>query len=282
MDKYVISAMKRELKRNQSLIDWMDSFENPHPCHALEVKRNNGRLYYYLSQRVDGKKKRIYLGKGDSPKVRRVIAGRFRKERLRILEENNEVLTKALKEYQRDDRDAVYAHLPAVYATAGREFFIDKRYEELRAWAREEYEKNDLPFPEKEHYTCDHTRVRSKGEVIWYDLLYAAGIPFRYDCVLYYYDDTGLKKRVCPDFMIKCYDGTILIIEHLGYMSEDWYSNDFGTKCKYYLKEGYVLGRNFFVTSDDMKGGTDACAIASLVRHVEELFYYGVPDIEKD
>ena len=40
-----------------------------------------------------------------------------------------------------------------------------------------------------------------------------------------------------------------------------------------YLREGYVLGVSFFVTSDDASGGTSSDAIWQLAELVQERFY---------
>ena len=83
----------------------------------------------------------------------------------------------------------------------------------------------------------------------------------------------GEKRQFCPDFVIRCLDGTIIIIEHLGRLHDLRYAMNFAEKCNWYIQNGYVLGKNYFVTSDDVNGGTDSRAILKVVEKVERLFY---------
>jgi hypothetical protein len=167
----------------------------------------------------------------------------------------------------------VNAKLPAQCRGFLKEHFVDERLEELKAWAAENYEQNTHKYSEAVFYACDGTRVRSKGEVIIYNLLYAIGIPFRYDALIYVTDDWGRRIKISPDFLIQCYDGTFIIIEHLGGLKSPDYCSSFATKCRQYLNEGYVLGENLFLTSDDKSGGIDAEAVAAIIDLVERRFY---------
>ena len=67
-------------------------------------------------------------------------------------------------------------------------------------------------------------------------------------------------------------DGSFLIGEHLGMLWEDEYLRRQAEKIQMYLREGYVLGVSFFVTSDDASGGTSSDAIWQLAELVQERF----------
>ena len=135
------------------------------------------------------------------------------------------------------------------------------------------YSGGFYPFPDAEIYAEDGTRMRSKGECIWYNLLRKRGILFRYDCAVTFVDQYGKRKTWYPDFMILCFDGTIILIEHLGGMGDLSYAMDFGEKSYWYFQEGFILGKNYFVTSDDLNYGTDSQMIARHVDRIEEMFY---------
>ena len=51
------------------------------------------------------------------------------------------------------------------------------------------------------------------------------------------------------------------------------YAMDFGEKSYWYFQEGFILGKNYFVTSDDLNYGTDSQMIARHVDRIEEMFY---------
>ena len=130
-----------------------------------------------------------------------------------------------------------------------------------------------MPFPESENYAKDGTRLRSKGECIWYNLLQERGILFRLDCALELCDKQGNQKTLYPDFLIQCLDGSFIIVEHLGYMGDLSYAIGFGEKSYWYFQDGFVLGRNYFATSDEPGFGTNSQMIALLVDRIEEMFY---------
>ena len=150
---------------------------------------------------------------------------------------------------------------------------FDQRYEEIRKWAEAPYSKNTHPFPKAEIYAKDGTRVRSKGECIWYNLMLERGILFRYDCAIEIVDRYGNTKTLYPDFLILCFDGTFILIEHLGRVGDLAYAMDFGEQSYWYFQEDFILGKNYFVTSDDPDYGTDSQMIARLVDCIEEMFY---------
>lgn len=163
--------------------------------------------------------------------------------------------------------------MPKVYRMAARNSSFDQRYEEIKEWAEASYPKNTYPFPDAEIYAKDGTRLRSKGECIWYNLLLERGILFRYECAVTIADQYGKRKTCHPDFLILCFDGTLILIEHLGGMGDLSYAMDFGEKSYWYFQKGFILGKNYFVTSDDPNHGTDSQMIARHVDRIEEMFF---------
>ena len=115
--------------------------------------------------------------------------------------------------------------------------------------------------------------MRSKGECIYYNMLQEYLLPFVYDCYKEFTGERGETRRFCPDFLIRCLSGRLIIIEHLGRLDDLSYAIDFGKKCYWYIQSGFVLGKNFFVTSDDVYGGTDSRAILEVVEKVTAMFY---------
>jgi hypothetical protein len=183
------------------------------------------------------------------------------------------LLEKLTQDYKEYNHEAIITALPSSYRTILNEDFNNERYEELKRWANEDYTKNDAPFPDSEIYLKDGRRVRSKGECIHGNILIDMGIPFRYDSIITITDRNGNTKRLSPDFLIQCFDRLLVIIEHLGRLFDKRYALDFGEKCYWYLQAGFIPGKNFFVTSDDIHGGTDSQAIWEVAKAIERLFY---------
>lgn len=268
-----IEAIKAEERRIQRFVDLSD-ISRASNRGSLALQKKGQRVYAYERWQKKGcSARRKYLGKLDSTAVRELFSIRFKAQRLARLEHNQKLLLKLAQQYQPYDFNSVVDDMPLAYQAAAKANCFDQRYEELRAWAEADYPKNTYPFFESENYAADGTRLRSKGECLLYNLLQGRGILFRNDCELEIVDKNGRKKKLCPDFLIQCFDGTLIIIEHLGKMGEYGYSMDFGERCYWYFQEGFVLGKNFFVTSDDPYHGTDSHMIARIVDRIEELFY---------
>ena len=195
------------------------------------------------------------------------------RRRLKESTEEKNLIEKVMQGYQDYSYDAVMSALPASYRALADEDFNNKRYEEIKAWANEDYPVNEMPFPDAEIRTQYGRRVRSKGECLHLNILAELGIPVRYDSLMTFKDQNGETKTLSPDIVIQCFNRSLLIIEHLGRLSNLGYAMNFGEKCHWYHQGGFVLGKNFFVTSDDKYGGTDTQAIWQVALEVERLFY---------
>lgn len=261
-----------EQKRIQRLIDLSRSGSTGRG--HLKIQKQGSRIYAYERFHNKGKPEHtVYLGPLDSAPVRELVSIKFQEQRLSRLLQDQKLLQRIAKEYQQYDFNTVLSEMPRAYQIAARENSFNQRYEEVRKWANADYPKNPYPFPDAENYAEDGTRLRSKGECIFYNLMKGRGILFRYDCEIEIVDQHGNRKKLCPDFMILCLDGTLIIIEHLGKMGQLRYALDFGERCYWYFQEGYVLSKNFFVTSDDPNHGTDSRIIARVVDQIERMFF---------
>ena len=233
------------------------------------MERRGASSYCYERK---GKTKK-YLGKSDSEAAKAFVKGHYLAEKRKRLLVDSSLLEKLDQQYLDYDSESVFAALPYSYRSIAAEDFNDARYEELKQWANADYMKNQAPFSDAEIYAIDGTRVRSKGECLHYNILLGLGIPFRYDSIITITDGYGNIRNISPDFMIQNYDYTLTIIEHLGRLFDKRYAIDYGEKCYWYIQEGFIPGKNFFVTSDDISGGTDTQAIWEVANAVERRFY---------
>jgi len=279
-----MDAIKQEQRRIQKIIDLTASSLVGSPLGNLSLETRNGTFYCYSQKYSGGKRERHYVGTITSSAVQQLFYTRLQQERLKRLEFDNKLLTETERKYQNYDLSAVGAAMPKSYrqiaVQIGETFPIytgdilfDQRYQELKAWTTMDFEHNMAPFPEAENYARDGTRIRSKGECILYNLLQEFGILFRYDSVLIITDQNGRTKKVSPDFLIQCFDGSLIIIEHLGWLKDKGYAIDFGEKLYWYIQEGFLPGKNLFITSDDIYGGTDSQQILAVVKQVEQRFF---------
>ncbi|MDD6043052.1 MAG: hypothetical protein PUB87_04770 [Eubacteriaceae bacterium] len=123
------------------------------------------------------------------------------------------------------------------------------------------------------HETKSGVFVRSKSEVIIANTLTAYGIPF-------YYEErfgatTAGGKTIFPDFVIVLPDGSKIIWEHLGLLGKMSYCNSVAEKLNTYYENGYILGKNLILTSDDNYGNCSSRQIDEIIRtHILPLMGY--------
>ena len=263
-------SVKKELARIQRLIDLAPPQEED--SGSLHLKFSGQAVYCY-EEWYGQRKRKKYLGKLHSEPVNRHVGKRLQRERRKRLLHDEKLLQELLVSFLDYDYLSVARSLPSSYQKAIDRDCYDERYEELRRWAEADYPKNPYPFPEAEIYACDGTRMRSKGECLLYNILLQRGILFRSDCAITIVDQQGQRKQLCPDFLIQCFDGSFIVIEHLGGLTGLKYALDFGEKCYWYLQKGFVLGKNFFVTSDDLHHGTESQMMHDLADKIDRLFF---------
>ena len=117
------------------------------------------------------------------------------------------------------------------------------------------------------HKTANGISVRSKSEVIIANALFYQGIEFTYE------QDFTLKngKKLSPDFTIHCYNGRILIWEHLGLLSNKSYLKKWNYKKYEYERNGFIEGDNLLVTIDEDDGSIDSESVFKLAAKVKNL-----------
>ncbi|MDR1769409.1 MAG: AAA family ATPase [Hungatella sp.] len=108
--------------------------------------------------------------------------------------------------------------------------------------------------------TVDGTRVKSKSEVIVYNLLLASEKQPVYEQELHL---NGIT--VHPDFTLETNNGTVYW-EHLGMLGDYGYSKSWERKKKLYEKYGITQENgNLILSQDELTGGIDAQKIHSLI-----------------
>jgi len=111
------------------------------------------------------------------------------------------------------------------------------------------------------HRTSDSTPVRSKSEVIVYDVLVSEGLSVQYEKELTAKDGNPKNFRL-PDFTVR-HQGRTWYWEHLGMLDKASYEQDWKAKKKWYRDNGYW---DQVVTSEDHPGGFGGVVYADEIR----------------
>lgn len=267
-----ISYVKRALSEVNELLMQSDYNATKYTRGNVFRIKSRGHIYYVKELKIQGKRKRKYLGKIDSEKLKQEKEIQLSIERRKILLIDKKVLEDTLSKYIPCDKPTIEHRISPCLLNVECDFSFDLRMKGLYEWSNAYYEKNNMPFPDKVILTKDGTRMRSKDECTLYDLFKDAGVPFRNDCIMIFDDpfNPGHKIRKAPDFVIMTFSGKLIIVEHAGLLLKQSYAVSFTEKIQIYLYNGYVLGDNLFITSCDKDGGVN---VAALQRLVEEIIY---------
>ena len=134
--------------------------------------------------------------------------------------------------------------------------------QEDREWREKQYVKSDR-FPQHlTHRTGTGEMVRSKSEVIIYEMLLKYDIAFRYE-----WREFIDGYEVHPDFTIRRRDGKLFYWEHCGMMNQQNYVDRYHWKINLFEKNKIVLWDNLILTFDDPYGNIDVNMIESEIRN---------------
>lgn len=120
------------------------------------------------------------------------------------------------------------------------------------------------------HRTSDSTYVRSKSEVIVYDVLVSQGLSVQYEKPLTGKDGNPKNFRL-PDFTVN-YQGRTWYWEHLGMLDKASYKDDWELKKEWYRENGYW---EQVVTSEDHPGGIGGIVYADEIRATAQERIFG-------
>ena len=219
------------------------------------VKKKVGKYSYYdLQVWEEGKRKRTYVRKEEVERIQSQIeVRRHQEEELRGQKRYLEELRKCLRHFR-------------VKGEAVMESYEAERRESVRQDREKEAEREaarQKPYGEGCRYrTVRGEDVRSKSEQVIANLLYALGIPYRYE------PKVRLGKReVRGDFWLqsKVNPRREYYWEHYGMMEEEEYREKAAEKQREYRGNGYRVGKNLIETYED-KGGLDAQEIMNMLK----------------
>lgn len=199
------------LKRIDSVLERLREFEG---C-SLKVRHRKGATERYLVKYVDKKCVQTYLT--DDQTYHCLLNYRFFRTFRKLIIKNLRALESSITDYEEYNLDSIMRKLPATYRAITPEIESFFSLVDIEAWKNNLLEiKRQYPpsHPENLQFkTSDGTPVRSKSEVIIYEILLKHSFAFVYDAP-YRCADGSIKH---PDFTILKPDGRgVMLIEHDG------------------------------------------------------------------
>lgn len=263
----------RKMLQNQrmelaSLIKKISNHRSLKTNGFLLLRKQSGKTRFFMESEKGGAQK--YLGAGKQTEIDKLATKYYALELKKAAEKELKQLDKCLEvldsgnrdgKADRADIDIVYDSMPEAVRERTRPSVItDDGYAE--SWQKEKY----IKFAAKGNTRFQTKRgefVRSKSELIIANMLFDAGVPYRYEqaqalsvelMIAHHPDFCVLNKRTRQQF----------IWEHQGMMDDVAYCTEKIRMLSDYMSKGYFLGKNLlmtFETRDCPLGTADVNAI---------------------
>ncbi len=271
MDSFM-ELIKDQIKITEMLIDAYSNNIEPNLNGTLTYKLRYNQLQYYLLTSVKRKgetrRKETFLGHADSPQVQQYKSDRFYRESVKRLKHNLNTLKRAEKTYQDYSPEYIQKKLPNAYRELPERCYADPIYEELRLQIENKRNSNPKEFPRVANVTVTGQQVRSKGEVIIFNLLTSHGVPFQYEEPIKLINAEGISVTTHPDFVITTAARKKIYWEHFGLLEKEDYYESFCSKIKLYHHNGITLGDNLIATADKAGGTMNSQYIDQMIKHL--------------
>ena len=273
------TIIKTELQTMQNIYETLEStIQKNTESKKITVKQYNknniGQLYifstaggavYHQRRYENGVRVSHKLGRDDNAEVIKIKQKVFDKEVVRRLRKNIDLLRSIEGKFLPYDPDSIDKKLGEVYRDHTGLVNKAPGIVDLVEWKKIN-KRNGYPLTGDNNVAVDGMDTRSKSELIVYGILKGYALVIKYDMEIKLKDETGQIVTVCPDFVILCDDGSLIIIEHLGLLDKDDYLENALRRIHLYLINGYKLNENLFLTADYAKGKINAQAVDELVR----------------
>ena len=261
LNYHIINDLHKEKTRLEKLkANALRTIKNA-PEGTVLIKLCNNTPQFY--QRTAPKDKcGSYIPVAERDKAVQLVQKRYLERLCDAAEKQLKAIDRFLQQYDRDALKKVF-----ISENETRRRFIipaelpDEIYFPL--WQAYEYERKGFLEGDKQHFSKKHERVRSKSEAMIADALYAAGIPYRYECPL-----EVNRRTIHPDFTIlRPYDRKIFYWEHLGKIDDAAYMKRNFFRIRDYESDGIFPGDQLILTGETEEMPLNNIIIEQVIRH---------------
>ena len=223
------------------------------------VSRKQNRKTFYCQ--ATGKAKERYISKNDTVLIKALIQKGYLKAVLKSAKRELAALEKMIKAYPDDLPEEQFDKLPEDRKLIATPIILGNE-KDARKWMDAPYTRKPFKKGSPVFMTMRGERVRSKSEMIIADRLYAAGIPYRYECPLM----VG-NKVIHPDFsMLRMSDGKVIYHEHCGKMDDPGYVDDLVDRVNNYNQAGIIQGDRLTFSFETAANPLDVRLIEKLIN----------------
>ncbi|MBQ1391586.1 MAG: hypothetical protein IIY82_07530 [Firmicutes bacterium] len=251
------------------------------PQGILRVNRNGKTKSYSLrvpdqgaSDEKEKKTKCVYLGEEGSSEVRWFVAGRVAKEAIKKVDAQLNTLKETAARLQPLDLQQVFTELPKKYQglideKRFKEYIDDEILKRLSVDLTARYH-NSRRIASPANTTVNGTPVRSKNELLVWDLIERTGMPFDYEPIIYLEDVDEIVQK-SPDYKVMSRTGMTVNVEVWGKLDDPEYLEDNINKLSLYHRNNIDLGDNLLVICSHQNGSLNCYSALKLLQAVAEM-----------
>lgn len=254
-----LSMLRHRYKALNEMVIEAKSRVKKAPPGMLHFYKRGAKMVYY--HRTDKKEKTgKFIGNYETDIVRKLAQKYYDEKFIKLATKEISLLKRLIDKYDNTKTDSIYHNLdsliqelitPAVYTAA----------DYAKEWDTIQFTGNSYPF-DKEFYTDNDERVRSKSELIIANMLKKNGITYKYECPL----EIDYYNTIYPDFtIIHPITGKTVYWEHLGMMDNADYSYNAFKKIEKYENNGIFLGKNLIISAESSEEPLNVKTIQQLI-----------------
>ncbi len=222
----------------------------------------NGMVYHLKAKNRDGSYTSRKLGDENNPEVIKYKQMRFNKQLRKILEDNKKLLLGIAGRYSSYEPDDVDNALDMIYRDSTGLVNKNPGMMSDEEWQAMPYESNiDYSFGNNPNIAYDGQEVRSKSEIILYNLVGMLGIPRHYEEDIGLLNEAGQKVYKNADLHLRDKHMKKVALEHLGRVTDTRYVENAVHKIRLYVMNGYVLNDTLLLTADNAEGKLDSYGV---------------------
>ena len=266
---YFKETLQQEIEHIKFLIHSMESLSFPHYSGTMVCKFTGGQFRYYrqLINKQTQKRTQQPIGTSENIEVINRKKIKYIKTLLKKLNTNLILLETVYPKFQEYEPEKIIEQMSSSYRDIDEvNYPTNNQDNQTKPTLNFKSENINYPLKNTANITVTGQYVRSKGEVIIYNLLTSYGIPFIYEHAIKLETKEGQIVTRYPDFEIKL--TRPLYWEHFGYLDDGNYSESVRNKLQLYHRNRITIGDNLILTSDRIDGTINSQMIDEIIRNI--------------
>lgn len=239
-------------------------------CLAYANTKGKTEYEHRSVHRKNQKRSSVRLGDDKHPKVIQIKQNAYDIALRSNLTKDHRMIRNFLNHYNGSRPEDVERHLKPIYID--RTGLVDKNrlFTQQLNWGKQNCDSQENTDNPNLHIASDGTKIRSKSELIIYDLLKNKyQVPMHHEQKIRLINhETGMKETRLPDFVFLLENGNIGILEHCGMLHDPEYFKRVVRTLKLYIDNNFTLNENLFYTVDDADGKLNLVYVEQYIRGV--------------